>query len=488
MEDGIRQNMGFFNYLEARVREVESLLCVGLDPHPDELSAPTPQAAKEFCLRLIDATTELAAAFKPNAAFFEALGPQGIEVLQQVVQAVPDGIPVILDVKRGDIASSAEAYARAAFQVIRAHALTVNPYLGADSIAPFIADPARGVFLLCKTSNPGAVDLQDLRLVGKAKDTRVFEEVALLARELNKNDNLGLVVGATQPEALASVRALAPELWILTPGIGVQGGELRAALQAGLRQDGMGLLVSVSRLLSRAADPRQAALELRDAINLQRKDIASRSPAVGGLTAAFSGALTGLADALLEAGCVRFGEFTLKSGLYSPIYIDLRQLVGYPRLLGQVAEAYLPLLEGLSYDRLAALPYAALPIATAISQLSGRPLVYPRKEAKSYGTRLEVEGPFHAGERAVVIDDLATTGGSKFEAIEKLEAAGLRVSDVVVLIDRQSGAAQALAHRGYHLHAVFPLDQLLEHWERTGRISAQQVAAVREFLANASAA
>jgi uridine monophosphate synthetase len=189
-----------------------------------------------------------------------------------------------------------------------------------------------------------------------------------------------------------------------------------------------------------------------------------------------------LADSLLQAGCVRFGEFTLKSGLSSPIYLDLRQLVSYPKLLAQVAAAYAAILEKLQFDRLAALPYAALPIGTAVSLLGNWPLIYPRKEAKEYGTRAEIEGFFQPGEQVVVIDDLTTTGGSKFEAIEKLTAAGLKVKDVVVLIDRQSGASQALAQAGLALHAVFTLGELLDGWEANGRLPGEQIAAVRDFL------
>jgi uridine monophosphate synthetase len=144
-----------------------------------------------------------------------------------------------------------------------------------------------------------------------------------------------------------------------------------------------------------------------------------------------------LADALLGAGCIKFGQFTLKSGLISPIYLDLRQLVAFPRLLDDVAAAYVKILRRLSFDRLAALPYAALPIGTAVSLQGNWPMIYPRKEAKTYGTKADIEGIFQPGETVAVVDDLATTGGSKFEAIEKLTAAGLKVRDVIVLIDRQ---------------------------------------------------
>jgi uridine monophosphate synthetase len=189
-----------------------------------------------------------------------------------------------------------------------------------------------------------------------------------------------------------------------------------------------------------------------------------------------------LADRLLSAGCIKFGEFTLKSGLKSPIYIDLRQIITYPKLLEQIAQAYLPILSTLQFSRIAGLPYAAIPIATAISLAGNYPMIYPRKEAKSYGTKAEIEGEYHAGETVVVIDDLATTGGSKFEAIEKLTGAGLVVKDVVVLIDRQSGAKESLAQAGYSMHAVLTIGQLLDYWEETGKVDKDKIASTREFL------
>lgn len=196
------------------------------------------------------------------------------------------------------------------------------------------------------------------------------------------------------------------------------------------------------------------------------------------------GLWTSLADGLLEAGCIKFGDFTLKSGLKSPIYIDLRQIITYPRLLKQVGDAYLPLLEKLEFKRLAGLPYAAIPIATAISLAGNYPMIYPRKEAKAYGTKAEIEGEYQPGETVVVIDDLATTGGSKFEAIEKLSAVGLRVRDVVVLVDRQSGAKEALAQAGFTLHAVLTFREMLDHWEATGKVPAASLQAARDFLAH----
>jgi len=192
--------------------------------------------------------------------------------------------------------------------------------------------------------------------------------------------------------------------------------------------------------------------------------------------------IAALADSLLDAGCIKFGSFTLKSGLQSPVYIDLRQIISHPKLLAEVAKAYLPLLSALHFSRIAGLPYAAIPIATAISLAGNFPMIYPRKEAKAYGTKAEIEGEYHPGETVVVIDDLATTGGSKFEAIEKLTGAGLVVKDVVVLIDRQSGAKESLEQAGYSMHAVLTITQLLDCWEKNGRVEKDKIEETRKFL------
>jgi uridine monophosphate synthetase len=449
----------FFEKLEARCREIDSLLCVGLDPHSSELAAASAQAARDFCLRLVEQTAPFAAAFKPNSAFFEVFGAEGMQALKNVIAAVPDGIPVLLDAKRGDIGSTAGAYAQAAFETLGAGAVTVNPFLGGDAIAPFLKDAKKAAFILCKTSNPGSADLQDVALEG----TPLYLRVAELGRQWNTNSNVGLVVGATFPSELSAVRAAAPDLWILAPGIGAQGGKLQAAVRAGLREDGLGLLVPISRGISQAADPATSAKEFRDAINTTRANPLATKP--------FRYAK--LADDLLRLGCVIFGEFTLKSGKQSPIYIDLRRLVGDPAALARAATAYAGLLRPLRFDRLAALPYAALPIGTAVSLQGGWPLVYPRKEAKEYGTKAAIEGIYQTDETVAVIDDLVTTGESKFEALEKLQAAGLRVTDIVVLINRGADDT-AFSERGLRLHAVLDLRELLAHWLQIKAITAKQ--------------
>jgi uridine monophosphate synthetase len=245
------------------------------------------------------------------------------------------------------------------------------------------------------------------------------------------------------------------------------------------------MLINVSRSISHSPDRSEAARQFREQINRYRHQI-SQNREGDLIRSSFSSQNRRIAAGLLESGCVRFGQFTLKSGIISPIYIDLRRLIGYPSLMAEVASAYLPVLTQLSFDRLAAIPYAALPIAAAISLQAGYPWIYPRREAKAYGTKAEIEGEFRVGERVVLIDDLATTGGSKFEGIKKLTQAGLVVKDIVVLIDRQSGAAEALAERGYTLHSVFRLSDLLDEWLRQGKLDAQTYKEISEFLQKTS--
>jgi uridine monophosphate synthetase len=264
----------FIERLEQHAVEIDSLLCVGLDPHPEDLTESTAAAARDFCMRIVDATQDLAVAYKPNAAFFELYGSDGWTALADVIAAIPEATITLLDAKRGDIASTAKAYAASAFEGLGADAITINPYLGKDAVDPFISDPAHGIFLLCKTSNPGAGDLQDLQATaaidGQLQTAPLYVHVAEQAQRWNQNNNIGLVVGATQLDSLERVREAAPDLWFLMPGVGPQGADLGAALGVGRRTDGLGMLVPVSRAVARAGDPRQAASDLRDAINEAR--------------------------------------------------------------------------------------------------------------------------------------------------------------------------------------------------------------------------
>lgn len=477
----------FFTKLTAAARKNDSLLCVGLDPTPEAVPAAFRQAANPILAwnqAIIEATADLVCAYKPNIAFYEALD-DGLATLKATLGLIPPHIPIILDAKRGDIGSTASAYAHAIFDRLGVDAVTLSPYLGADSLAPFAVYADRGLFILCHTSNAGAAAIQELPIgsrraqPGSLPDgAPLYLQVAQQALTWSAYPNIGLVVGATFPDALTAVRRIAPQAWFLVPGVGLQGGDLAAAVQAAVRADGLGAIINVSRGVTGAGDSRQAAADLRGAIN------AARVAAPGAPDHRPLPARAALLTGLYELGAIRFGQFTLASGLPSPLYIDLRLLVSDPARLQQAAAAYAAVLTGVSYDRLAGVPYAALPIGTALSLSLGKPLLYPRKEVKAYGLGKAIEGAWQPGERVVVIEDLVTSGGSTLKTVELLRAAGLVVEDVAVLIDREQGARAALAAAGLRLHAVFTLSEVLDSLYGAGLLDAASLRAVRAYLAD----
>jgi len=443
--------------LERRVQATGAALCVGLDPRPERMPARFRKARDPILAwnkAIIESTADLAAAYKPNIAFYEALGASGWQTLKSTIEAIPSHIPVILDAKRGDIGSTAEAYARAMFEELGADIVTLNPYLGYDSVDPFLRYEDRGVFLLCHTSNPGAQDVQALPVCPPDRPpTPLYMEIARRAQRWNERGNIGLVVGATYPDALARVRTVAPEMWFLVPGVGAQGGSIDA-LGGGLRKDGRGLLVNVSRGIMLAEDPRRAAEEyvrLLTALRPTEPPSVERDPVVT------------LLVGLKALGAIRFGHFTLASGQTSNYYIDLRVLVSAPTLLAEAARLYARYVRRLKPDRIAGVPYAALPIATAVSLHTGIPMIYTRKEAKEHGLGKRIEGHYRPGERVVIVEDLVTTGGSTLKTVALLREAGLVVEDVVVLIDREQGAAENLRRAGVRLHAVTTIQNVWKH-------------------------
>lgn len=267
--------MRFVEALRTRWTEAGTLVCVGLDPEPAKFPAHLrgdPDAVFTFCRAIVDATADLACAFKPQIAHFAALGAE--LTLQKLIAHIHDchpGVPVILDAKRGDIGSTAQQYAVEAFDRYAADAVTLNPYLGQDSVQPFLDRADKGVVLLCRTSNPGAKDFQDLVCDGRPLYQRVAETVA---RDWNGNGNCLLVVGATWPQELAAVRALVGDLPFLVPGVGAQGGDVEAVVANGKTADGGGLVISSSRAILYAGNgedyadaARAAAQDLRDTIN-----------------------------------------------------------------------------------------------------------------------------------------------------------------------------------------------------------------------------
>jgi orotidine-5'-phosphate decarboxylase len=272
---------GFVERLRA-CWDAGTLLCIGLDPEAERLpgavrGASAPERFVEFNRAIVEATADLVCAYKPNAAFYEAHGPAGMEALVRTIALVHEiapAVPVLLDAKRGDMANTSRLYARAVFDACAADAVTVQPYQGEEALMPFLERADRGVFVLCRTSNPGAVEMQDLEVEGVPLYLALARRVA---ERWNARGNCGLVVGATWPDELAAIRAAAPHLPILLPGIGAQGGDLEASVRAGRDARGQGLVVSASRSVlyaSGGADfaeaARAEARRLSDAINRQR--------------------------------------------------------------------------------------------------------------------------------------------------------------------------------------------------------------------------
>jgi len=468
----------FFDKLTQAITRNTSLLCIGLDPSPDQIPARYRRADGDpiaailaWNQAVIEQTTDLVCAYKPNIAFYEALGLPGLTLLRQTLDLIPAHIPVILDAKRGDMGNTSVAYARACFEQWNVDAVTLSPYLGRDSIEPFTRYGDRGLFVLCHTSNPSAGDFQSLeindwRTLDRAPNEPLYLNVARTATAWSAN--VGLVVGATYPAAIAAVRAVAPQAWFLVPGVGAQGGDLEATVAAGLRADGLGVIVSASRGVCLAEDPRAEAEQLRTAMNLVRQQ---RQPVVHKTEALPAAHLQSLIANLAALEAIKFGSFTLASGLVSPFYIDLRLLVSQPALLAQAASAYAALLAELACDRIAGVPYAALPIGTAVAIESDKPLIYMRKEAKTHGLGKTIEGVWQPGERIVIIEDLITSGGSIIQTAEQLRAAGLIVEDAIVLIDREQGGAENLAAAGITAHSVLTLGTLVDALVAMGKLT-----------------
>jgi orotidine-5'-phosphate decarboxylase len=258
--------MNFIDKLLNVSRKNKSLLCVGLDPDPELMPEVD---ILEFNKAIIDATHDLVCAYKPNLAFYEALGIEGLTILEKTIEYVPTHIPIIGDAKRGDIGNTAKAYAKALFSTWGFDAATVNPYLGFDSVEPFISYHDKGIFLLCRTSNSGAADFQDFCCTNGFP---LYEAVAHKAKEWNIYNNIGLVVGATYPEELKKIRSICPEMPLLIPGIGTQGGDLASAVNYGVDAQGKKVIIAVSRQIlyaSRGRDFAQAARNVAEKIRNQ---------------------------------------------------------------------------------------------------------------------------------------------------------------------------------------------------------------------------
>ncbi|MGP8079896.1 MAG: orotidine-5'-phosphate decarboxylase [Dehalococcoidales bacterium] len=264
--------MIFIDKLNAAAGKNRSLVCVGLDSSPELV--PAGMSVLDFNRAIIDATADLVCAYKPNIAFYEAQGEKGLDTLHKTIVYVPKDIPVIIDAKRGDIGNTAQAYAKALFEYMGCDAVTVSPYLGFDSLEPFLNYQEKGVIIICRTSNKGSSDFQSLPCQFEGKTMPLYEIVALKASRWNTNKNIGLVVGATYPEELKNIRQAHPDIPILIPGVGAQGGDLELSVRYGVDTHNRGVIINSSRGIiyaGKGADfaiaARKAAQTLRDEIN-----------------------------------------------------------------------------------------------------------------------------------------------------------------------------------------------------------------------------
>jgi uridine monophosphate synthetase len=473
--------MTFAEKLDAAIGSNTSLLYLGLDPNPEMLPLPGNRTAaasipalKSWLKLIIDRTKHLVCAYKPTLGFYLALGAEGLDLLAEVLSYIPANIPVILDAKHGDL-NTASQLSQTFFEHWQVDAITVNPYIGQEGVTPFLLYADRAVFVLTHTSNPSAEVIQSYPSVDKP----LYLSVVKTVRTWGSSEQLGLEVGTTNPAILAQVRSIAPERTILARSIWSESTDLKSMLAAGLNRAGTGLLLPVPQDWLGQTDNLEHRVDtLRQEVEDLRSQL-SQGPSTCSLwqSASLQQSLTANQELIVkmyDIGCLMFGSYVQASGAVFPYYIDLRRIISDPQLFHQVLSAYAIVTEPLKFDRIAGIPYGSLPTATGLSLKLNRPMIYPRKEVKAHGTRRLVEGHFEPGETALVIDDVLITGKSVLEGIQKLENSGLRVTDLVVLIDHEGGVRAKMQERGYQAHAVFTLSEISQTLYHTNRITATQ--------------
>lgn len=537
--------MGFFVQLTDAIARHQSLLVTGLDPNPEMLQSWTFRRgmagrsflsqARHWIKAVIEATAPHVCAYKPSLGFYQALGPVGLELLREVRELVPLDIPLIVDAKHGDLNSSS-ALAHYLFRELGADAATLSPLAGQDIAAPFLLYPDKAVVVTCHSSNPAARVLQHHPDEERPLYLRIVREAQLWATP----EQLMLEVGTSDPAILARVRAEAPERFLILRSLWAEEDRLDALLEAGLSASADGLLLPLPQNLLVEDDMAERAACLKRRIEERRhhwlesrqreagascqlwlpgQDVQADARAlgsdgaadpsvdgrpssargtgtgVGGTVAAGPGAgaldpMEALILDLFDIGCLLFGEYVQASGAVFNYYVDLRQIISDPNLFHRVLHSYAELLQGLTFDRIAGIPYGSLPTATGLSLQLHKPLIYPRKEVKAHGARRLIEGDFNEGDVVALVDDILITGGSLLEGIAKLESSGLVVRDVVVFIDHGSGGGSAdggsggvgqgsdalrrLAARGYRVRAVLDIARITTVLRRHGRLSEAQ--------------
>jgi uridine monophosphate synthetase len=464
--------MNFFEKLNGAIARHQSLLVVALDPNP-EMMPKKYHSLWEWLQYVIAETADFVCAYKPTLGFYQALGIEGFQLLLQVLAAIPTHIPIILDAKHGDLNSST-AFARTIFEQWNVDAVTLNPYAGQDQVAPFLVYSDKGVFILCRTSNPDAVSLQEY----PHPDTPFYLQVVREAKNWGTPEQLFLEVGTADAEVLTKIRAIAPERIILLRSIWGESDRLKQILTTGCDRNGEGLLIPVPQDLLSQDCLTEKIQTLREEINQIRSQRISENSQcdlwVADVCLLKQHPHQDLILQLYDINCLLFGDYVQASGATFSYYIDLRQIISNPQIFQQVINAYTEILKTLSFDRIAGIPYGSLPTATGLSLSLNHPLIYPRKEVKAHGTRRVIEGNFNPGEKVVVVDDILISGKSVMEGAEKLKSEGLKVEDIVVFIDHEKNVEDRLKANGYQAYSVLKISEITETLYDAGRINEEQ--------------
>ena len=478
----------FFDKLLAAVENNQSLLYLALDPDPETLPALVSMTAEETKSVLtdllskhksaIDQTADLICACKITLGFYQSLGIPGWELLQQILTIIPPQIPVILDAKHCDLNTST-LFAKIVFQDWQVDAITLSPYAGFDQVAPFLLYAGKTVFVLCATANASAAALQEY----PTPENPLYLQLVRVSQTWGTPEQLGLEVGV-MPDMLARIRQAAPERLILVEGDIAEENDLTEEndlaqlLAAGLNKNGEGLLLPVPPNLLAGKEQRREIEKLRDNINKQRMRAIEGSPTcelwLPDVCFLQPEPYRDLILQLYDIGCVVFGDHVQASGAVFPYYIDLRKIISIPQIFHQIVSAYADILKNLKFDRIAGIPYGSLPTATGLALRMERPMIFPRKEVKTYGAGKLIEGHFQPGETIVVVDDILISGKSVMEGAGKLKSAGLNVEDIVVLIDHEQGVKDKLQANGYSAHSVLALSEIAQTLYQANRIDTEQ--------------
>ncbi len=474
--------MKFVDKLNGASDRHQSLLCVGLDPDPEvwpqtygswEDVSSHLWGLQEWLQFLIAETADLVCAYKLTLEFYRVLGSSGLGLLRQTLKAIPAEIPVILDAKHSGINTST-IFARTIFADWQVDAVTLNPYSGQDEVAPFLLYPEKAVFVLCATTNPSAAVLQEY----PTAESPFYLQLVKEAKTWGTPEQVGLEVGANT-EILTRIRAAAPERLILAQEISTESSELKKTLEVGLNANGEGLIIPVPQAMLGSESPRKPIQALRAEINQVRISMAQGSPTCSlwlpDVCLLQSHPHKDLILQLYDIGCIHFGEFVQASGATFPYYIDLRTIISHPQIFEKVLSAYADILQNLSFDRIAGIPYGSLPTATGLGLRLNYPMIFPRKEVKAHGTRRLVEGKFSEGETVVVIDDILISGKSVLKGAAKLKSVGLKVNDIVVFIDHEEGVQERLEKNGYRGHAVLTISEIAQTLYEAGRLNSEQL-------------